>query len=117
MTALLSPQVVFTVGSQRILTLRQMLRGRTAETMLPESCQIMITHNTNLYVLLEPRIARRYMIKEQRAIVVLIVTIGISMAVFFNTASISLRGRVSRFLPKPWLTDKVKNTVATIARS
>lgn len=52
----------------------------------------------------------------ERAIVVLMVTIGTWIAVFFKTCCLSFGDIVSRFLPNPCLTDKVKNTVDTIAR-
>lgn len=52
----------------------------------------------------------------ERAMVVLMVTIGTWIAMFFKTSSLSFDGSVSRFLPNPCLTDKVKNAVDTIAR-
>lgn len=52
----------------------------------------------------------------ERAMVVLIVTIGTWIAMYFKTSCLSFGGIVSRFLPNPCLTDKVKNAVDTIAR-
>lgn len=52
----------------------------------------------------------------ERAMVVLMVTIGTWIAMFFKTSCLSFDNNVLRFLPNPWLTDKVKNTVDTIAR-
>ena len=60
--------------------------------------------------------ARRYRIKEVRAMVVLKVTIGTWMAIYFKTIEVSWVKGSPSFFPNPCLTDRVKKTVDTMAR-
>jgi hypothetical protein len=101
MTALVSPQVVLMVGSHRIFTFLQMLNGKTADAIFPASWIARIAHNAILYAFFVPRTATRYMIKEDRAKVVLRVTMGICMAIYFKTREVSWVKGFPRGLPKP----------------
>lgn len=56
------------------------------------------------------------MMKAVRAKVVLKVTTGIWMAIYFKTASRSAVGNLVKSVPKPCFTDRVKKTVDAIAR-
>ena len=114
-TFLLSTQVVLTVGSHSTFTFLQMLKGRTAETIFPASWITSITHSKILYAFFVPRTATRYMMKEDRAIVVLKVTMGICMAMYLRTSEVSWVKGSPKGLPKPWWTESVRKTVDTIA--
>lgn len=49
--------------------------------------------------------------------VVLSVTMGTWIAIYFRMSSVSCIGSVPRSVPKPWRTDKVRKTVEAIAEA
>lgn len=84
-----------------MFTFLQMLNGKTADAIFPASWMARITHSAILYAFFVPRTATRYMIKEVRAKVVLRVTMGICMAMYFKTREVSWVKGSPRGLPKP----------------
>lgn len=101
-----------TVGSQTILASLQILNGNTAETIFADNCKTRITHSRILYVLFLPTMLRIYRINDERASPVLMVTRGISMAMYFRTSETCWKGIWARLLPKPWFADLARKTVA-----
>lgn len=77
MTAASSPQVVLTVGSHRIFTFLQRLNGRTADAIFPASWMASTVHSVIWYAFFVPITATRYIMNEERAMVVLRVIMGI----------------------------------------